>query len=82
MIAVDPAGGYDAAISPDGRYVLASSRRRGSTALRMYDRTSDTWSQVTDGRGDDTEPYIIGRRIRDALFSSLADALKGYTTEE
>jgi TolB protein len=57
LIAVDPAGGNDAAISPDGRYILASSRRGGSMALWMYDRVSGTWSQMTDGRGEDTEPY-------------------------
>src|SRR4051812_37411773 len=57
LIAVDPAGGSDAAISRDGRYILASSRRGGSMALWMYDRETKAWSQVTDGQGEDTEPY-------------------------
>jgi TolB protein len=56
LIAVDPAGGYDAAISPDGRYVLASSRRSGSMTLWMYDRETTVWSQITNGQ-EDTEPY-------------------------
>jgi TolB protein len=56
LIASDPAGGSDAAISRDGRFILTSSRRSGKALLWLYDIPQQSWRQITDGPGEDTEP--------------------------
>jgi TolB protein len=56
MVAHDPLGGTDAAISMDGRYIAASSRRGGELNLWLFDIESGRWSQLTEGAGEDTEP--------------------------
>lgn len=56
LIAMDPAGGGDSAISADGKFILTSSRRNGVTALWMYTIADRTWSRLTDGQGGDREP--------------------------
>ena len=56
LITTDPAGGADAAISADGRFILTSSRRGGVSAIWMYTIADRTWSQITDGKGEDSEP--------------------------
>jgi TolB protein len=56
MIAHDPMGGTDAAISTDGRYIATSSRRSGELNLWLFDIGSGRWSQLTEGAGEDSEP--------------------------
>lgn len=56
LIASDPAGGSDAAISRDGRFILSSSRRSGRALLWLYDIAGKSWRQITDGPGEDNEP--------------------------
>ncbi|MEO0972775.1 MAG: hypothetical protein AAFX85_06740 [Pseudomonadota bacterium] len=56
LVAADPAGGYDGAVSPDGRYLAVSSTRSGKSALWLFDRHTATWRQLTDDAGEDTEP--------------------------
>jgi TolB protein len=72
LIAMDPAGGSDAVISADGRFILTSSRRSGVTAIWMYTIADRTWSQITDGKGDDTEPSWSPDSSR-AVFVSKRD---------
>src|SRR5260370_33531166 len=72
LIAMDPAGGTDAVISADGRFILTSSRRSGVTAIWMYTIADRTWSQITDGKGDDTEPSWSPDSSR-AVFVSKRD---------
>ena len=56
LVALDPWGGSDGAISADGRHIVASSRRGGASVLWMFDIAGQAWSQVTDGKGEDSEP--------------------------
>lgn len=56
LVASDPSGGYDGVLSPDGRYVVASSTRSGVASLWLFDRERGTWDQLTDDEGEDTEP--------------------------
>ena len=55
MVASDTMGGGDGAISPSGRYIAISSRRTGSVDLWIYDIAGETWSQITNGAGDEFE---------------------------
>ena len=54
-IAVDPSGGADSAISPDGRYFLTSSKRTGNLDVWMYEVATEKWTQLTNDRADDFE---------------------------
>lgn len=72
LVAADRTGGGDGAISPDGRFILASSRRNGATKLWMYDIADRNWSQVTIGAGEDSEPYWAPDSRR-AVFVSKRD---------
>ena len=54
-IAVDPYGGGDAAISPDGRRFVISSRRTGNWELWIHDIASGSWTQLTSHPADDFE---------------------------
>lgn len=56
LVAADPAGGYDGALSPDGRYLAVSSTRSGNASLWLFDRHTSEWRQLTDEAGEDTEP--------------------------
>src|SRR4051812_9473104 len=55
LVAMDDQGGSDAAISPDGRRIVASSRRSGNWDLWIFDRETNQWSQVTQDPADDIE---------------------------
>lgn len=54
-VAVDPDGGGDAAISPDGRRFVISSRRTGNWELWVYEIGRGTWTQLTFDPADDFE---------------------------
>ncbi|MGQ0838125.1 TolB family protein [Actinokineospora sp.] len=54
-VADDRFGSGDGAVSPDGRYFVASSRRGGSCNLWFYDLVREQWHQGTRGPGDDIE---------------------------
>lgn len=54
-VAMDDQGGSDAAISPDGRRIVASSRRSGNWDLWILDRETNLWSQITRDPADDIE---------------------------
>jgi TolB protein len=72
LIAMDATGGNDAVISSDGRFILTSSRRGGVSAIWMYTVVDRTWSQITDGKGDDREPAWSPDSNR-AVFVSTRD---------
>jgi TolB protein len=55
LLASDPVGGSDGAISPDGRYFVISSKRSGTWNLWAYDLEHKQWSRITTGPGDDSE---------------------------
>lgn len=55
LIAADPVGSGDGAVSPDGSRFVASSRRNGSAHLWFYDLRSGRWQPGTRGPGDDIE---------------------------
>lgn len=55
LVAMDDQGGSDAAISPDGRWIVASSRRSGNWDLWIFDRQTNKWSQATQDPADDIE---------------------------
>jgi TolB protein len=55
LLASDPAGGGDAAISPDGKYFVTSSHRSGAWDLWMYEIASHRWTQLTHNQGDNME---------------------------
>lgn len=65
QIGSDRQGGTDAAISPDGKFVVASSQRSGSSDLWMYEIETGVWTRLTDEEGEDTEPQWSpdGKRI-------------------
>lgn len=54
-VAVDPAGGGDATLSPDGRRFVTTSRRAGHWDLWAFDLESSRWTQLTDHPADDFE---------------------------
>lgn len=54
-LTVDPAGGGDATISPDGRRFVTTSRRSGNWDLWVYDIAEGRWTQLTDDPADDFE---------------------------
>ncbi|MDG4763967.1 peptidase S9 [Solwaraspora sp. WMMD406] len=54
-VATDPAGSGDGAISPDGAYFVASSKRNGTVNLWIFDLRNGRWHQATRGAGDDIE---------------------------
>ncbi len=64
-IAVDPDGGGDATLSPDGRQFVATSRRSGNWEVWTYDIASATWTQRTDHPADDFEARFSpdGKRL-------------------
>jgi TolB protein len=53
-VAVDPFGGGDAAISPEGTRFVTSSRRGGSWDLWLFDLPSGEWTNLT---GDDFDNF-------------------------
>jgi TolB protein len=55
MVAADPRGGSDAAISPDGNRVVFSSRRSGNFEIWIRDLASGRETQVTHDPADDLE---------------------------
>lgn len=55
LLGTDPAGGGDAAIAPDGKSFVTSSRRGGDWDLWMYDLETDEWTQLTDDPAEDFE---------------------------
>jgi TolB protein len=46
----------DPSWSPDGRYLVFSSTRGGTPRLYMADRSGQTQTQLTEGKGGDTSP--------------------------
>ena len=56
MVGQDIHGGTDATISPDGRYIVVSSRRSGNLDLWMLDTKFGRWRQLTSDPADDIEP--------------------------
>lgn len=71
LIARDLHGGADAAISPDGRYIVASSRKKGSTDLWMFEVSTGSWSQLTDeSSSDEIEPSWAPDGARIAYVST------------
>lgn len=65
LLAQDPYGAGDGAISPDGRSFVASSRRAGPLNLWIFDIPSGRWRQGTYGAGEDMEAQWSpdGRRL-------------------
>lgn len=55
MVAVDPSGGGDATISPDGEKFITSSKRSGNWELWAYEFKTARWSQLTNDPADDFE---------------------------
>ncbi|MEM7050092.1 MAG: peptidase S9 [Acidobacteriota bacterium] len=55
MVAVDPSGGGDATLSPDGEQFVISSKREGQWDLWMYDMPSAQWTRLTDHPEQDFE---------------------------
>ncbi|WP_431946108.1 TolB family protein [Micromonospora marina] len=55
LLAADPNGSGDGAISPDGTRFVASSKRNGSVNLWFFDLRTGKWQQGTWGSGDDIE---------------------------
>src|SRR5262245_29692615 len=55
MLADDPHGGGDAAIAPDGRSFVISSKRTANLDLWRYWIAEGRWEQLTDDPGDDFE---------------------------
>lgn len=55
LLAADPGGAGDGAISPDGTCFVASSRKTGSLNLWFFDIAQKKWRQATSGSGDDIE---------------------------
>ncbi|MEU7484873.1 hypothetical protein [Streptomyces sp. NPDC042319] len=70
LLADDPAGAGDGAISPDGTRFVASSRRTGTLNLWLYDIGPQQWHQVTRGPGDDIEGQWSPDTSRLAFTSS------------
>lgn len=56
LVASDPAGGLDGALSPDGQYFVASSSRSGVASLWLFNRAEADWERLTDDDSEDTEP--------------------------
>jgi TolB protein len=54
-VAVDPHGGGDASLSPDGRRFVIASKRTGNWELWSYDLEGGTWAQLTDHPAEDFE---------------------------
>lgn len=55
MVLKDPAGGADAAISPDGRFVVLASHRCASWDLWVHEVATGKRWRITDHHGDDFE---------------------------
>jgi TolB protein len=55
MVAVDPSGGGDATISPDGEKFIITSKRGGNWDLWVYDLKTARWSQLTNDPAEDFE---------------------------
>lgn len=55
MVAVDPSGGGDATLSPDGEKFIISSKRSGNWELWVYDFKTTRWSQLTNDPAEDFE---------------------------
>ncbi|HEX3681426.1 MAG TPA: hypothetical protein VHU83_02715 [Bryobacteraceae bacterium] len=68
----DPAGGGDSAISPDGRYFLASSKRTKSWQVYRFDIEAKRWTQITHGAGDNFEAQWAPDQKRIAYTSTRA----------
>ncbi|MEM9553563.1 MAG: peptidase S9 [Acidobacteriota bacterium] len=64
-VAVDPAGGGDADISPDGRRFVASSRRAGNWDIWLYEIDGGPPRQITVDPGEDAEAQwsLDGRKL-------------------
>ena len=52
-VAVDPAGGGEATLSPSGDRFVVSSRRAGQWDLWQYAIDAGVWTRLTDEAGDD-----------------------------
>lgn len=74
-VAVDPAGGGDATLSPDGRRLLTTSRRSGNWDLWSFDLETSRWTRLTDDPAEDFEGRWSpdGRRI---AFTSTRSGIK------
>jgi TolB protein len=55
MIAVDPSGGGDATLSPDGEKFVISSKRGGNWDMWVYELKTSRWTQLTDDPAEDFE---------------------------
>lgn len=69
-VAVDPVGGGDAAISPDGSRFAYSSKRGGSWDVWIHDLRTGANSRVTDDPADDFEAQWSPDGTRLAFTSS------------
>lgn len=80
-VAVDPAGGGDATLSPDGRRLVTTSRRAGNWDLWSFDIGTGTWTRLTDDETDDFEGRWSpdGRRL--AFTSGRAGSLDVWVLE-
>ena len=92
LIAHDEAGGGDAAISPDGRRFVCSSKRAGNWDVWIYEIGSNRWSPVTTDPADDFEAQWSpdGTRLaftstrsgnKDVWILSLADGTEKRITD-
>jgi TolB protein len=74
-VAIDPAGGGDATLAPDGRRFLTTSRRSGNWDLWSFDLATGAWQRLTDDPADDYEGRFSpdGRRI---VFTSTRSGHK------
>jgi TolB protein len=79
LVAVDPAGGGDATISPDGRRIITSSARAGNWDVWMYDLAARRWTRLTDDPADDFEGRLSpdGRTL---AFTSTRSGQKDVWT--
>lgn len=71
-LAVDPYGGGDAAIAPDGRSFVVSSRRSGNLDLWLYQVDPGRWERLTDDPADDFEAQWSRDGSRLAFTSTRA----------
>ena len=73
QLAVDPHGGGDATLSPDGEKFVISSRRAGYWDLWQFDLRTESWTQLTDHPGDDFEARWSPDGRRMAFTSTRGD---------
>ncbi len=78
-LAVDPQGGGDATLAPDGKRFLSTSKRSGNWEVWEHDIASGRWTQLTDHPAEDFEArYSPDGRV--VAFTSDRDGAKNVWT--